>query len=164
MDWPFRWPHIWCFTFNQPPSVEGQSGRTELSQGFLTKSFNHCLTAEISGLCSWDGNLHSMDQLALSALLLASLSALKKTLTLLEWAKRQWASRAPAELTIICHSLLWTLLILHLQSDTYLKFPDVKYVKIADLNLKSGVVWGQGVDFPKSTVKWEALFVYLKSG
>lgn len=58
-----------------------QSRKAELSQGFLTKSFNHYFTAEISGLCSWDAKPHSLPLLALNALPPASLSALKKVET-----------------------------------------------------------------------------------
>lgn len=58
-----------------------QSRKTELSQGFLTKSFNHCLPEEISGLCCRDAKPHSLLLLALKALPLASLSALKKVET-----------------------------------------------------------------------------------
>lgn len=47
------------------------------------------------------------------------------------------------------HSLLSNLLILHLLPDVYFTFLDVKYMMRADLNLRSGVIWGQGVDLPK---------------
>lgn len=56
----------------------GYTGERQLSQGFLTKSFNHCLTEKLSGVYSWDVKPHSSPLLAFNALPLAPLSALKK--------------------------------------------------------------------------------------